>query len=85
MAGENEYHAPTSWLPGVAITVLSWGTVGLITGATFLAYVVPARLNRIDNVQEQIIKEDAIMRVDITKLQDAVQSLRDRVTRLESR
>ena len=47
------------WAQGVATSVVSWAAIGLLSGAVFLAYIVPSRFNRLD-LSQTAIRQDLL-------------------------
>ena len=81
----NDDKATTTWLNGLAINIASWCAIGIFTGAGFLSWVIPLKINRIEQTQMQVVQEITEIESDIKELQAAVQLLRDRISRQESR
>lgn len=84
-AADNHSHEFPSWLQNVAVSVLSWLSIGALGGAGFLTFAVPNRLNQIDsNQQAALIRLTAIEKKH-NDMMDDIQNLTGRVIRLESR
>ena len=72
------------WYRGIVTPVLAWGAIGIISGAGWLALVVPSRLGQVDSNQRLILSQlnDLNRKLEV---RDATYSnLRDRVLRLEA-
>lgn len=75
--------APT-WLQSVAVSVLSWLSIGVLGGASYLTYFVPTRFSQIDTKQQAIIESLTELRIANERLVEEVKKLSERLVRVEA-